>query len=293
MSATDVNVVSNQIEKIWSPLFMKELRENMLLGALVNRAYEGSISGNGADTVYVSQLNAPQGQLKTVGTDADYFDSESMSLSRIAVQANKRAVASFEIADLVDLQSQLGAQDSEIREALMYSVSKQINDYLFSFVSPSTSAPDHLLNSITDMNAAQLAAIRLLAAKAKWSKSPGWYGLLDPSYYSDILNAQTLTSSDYVGDEAPVIGGQVVKQRYGFNLLEDNSMGTDKGLFFHPDFLHLVMQQEPRFKVSDLHPNKKFGYVISVDIVFGAALGINGNLKHIFATAAASGSDAS
>jgi hypothetical protein len=117
--------------------------------------------------------------------------------------------------------------------------------------------------------------------------------LLDPSYYSDILNAQTLTSSDYVGDEAPVIGGQVVKQRYGFNLLEDNSMGTDKGLFFHPDFLHLVMQQEPRFKVSDLHPNKKFGYVISVDIVFGAALGINGNLKHIFATAAASGSDAS
>lgn len=293
MSATDVNVVSNQIQKIWAPMFMKELRENMLLGALVNREYEGNITGSGADTVYVSQLNAPTGQLKTVGTDADYFDSESMSLSRVAVQANKRAVASFEIADLAQLQSQIGAEDSEIREALMYSVSKQVNDYLFSLVSPSTSAPDHLLNSVTAMDAAQLAAIRLLAAKAKWGKAKGWYGLLDPSYYSDVLNAATMTSKDYVDGESPVVGGQIVNQRFGFNLLEDNSMGTDKGLFFHPDFMHLVMQQEARFKVSDLHSNKKFAYVISVDIVFGAALGIDGSKKHIFATAAASGSDAS
>lgn len=293
MAISDVGVVQDQIQKKWAPLFMKELRESMLLGALVNKDYEGEITGSGADTVYVSQLNAPQGQLKTVGTDADYFDSESMSLTRISIQANKRAVASFEIADLALLQSQLDQQDSEIRASLLYAVEKQVNDYLYTLVSPSTSSPDHLLNSITDMNGSQLAAIRLLAAKAKWEKSKGWYGLLDPSYYSDVLNAQTMVSKDYIGDEAPTVGGQIVNQRFGFNLLEDNSMGTDKGLFFHPDFLHLVMQQQPRFKISDQHSNKKFGFVMSVDLVFGAALGIDGAKKHIFATAAASGSDAS
>ena len=86
------------------------------------------------------------------------------------------------------------------------------------------------------------------------------------------MNAQTLTSQDYVGGELPVIGGQIVNKRFGFNLLEDNSRGTDKGLFFHPDFMHLVMQMEPRSKISDLHSQKKFGYLLSVDILFGANL---------------------
>lgn len=292
MSLTDVNQVSEQVQKKWAPLFMKELRESLLLGALVNKDYSGSIGQEG-DTVYVSQINAPAGELRTVGTDADVFDSELMSTTRVAIQANKRAVAAFEIAELAQLQSQIGGQDSEIRESLMFAVQQQVNDYLYSLVNPSTSAPDHLLNSVSDMNAAQLSAIRLLAAKAKWLKNKGWYGLLDPSYYSDVLNATTLTSQDYIGGETPVIGGQIVNQRFGFSLLEDNSRGTDKGLFFHPDFMHLVMQLEPRFKVSDLHSQKKFGYIISVDLVFGAALGINGNVKHIFATAAASGADAS
>jgi len=45
--------------------------------------------------------------------------------------------------------------------------------------------------------------------------------------------------------------------------------------------MHLVMQTEPTFKVSDLHSNKKFAFVISVDFVFGARLGIDGDKKHI------------
>lgn len=287
---TDVNQVANQVQKFWAPMFMDELRESLLLGALVNKQYQGDIKQEG-DTVYVSQINAPVGQLRTVGTDADIFDSELLSTSRISIVANKRATAAFEMADLVDLQSQLGSQQSAIREALLFSVSKQINDYLFTLVSPSTSSPDHELNSVTDMNAAQLAAIRLLAAQAKWKKD-GWWALVDPSYYSDILNATTLTSADYVPD-APIVGGQVVRPRFGFNILEDNSIGTDKGLFFHPDFMHLVMQMQPRFKVSDMHAGKKFGYLISCDIVFGAALGIDGAKKHITAVAAASGHDLS
>lgn len=287
MSFTNTATVSQQVQSFWAPMFMKELRESALLPALVSKEYQGEIK-QGGDLVYVSQLNAPVGALRTVGTDSDSFVPESMSTSRISVQANKRAVAAFKFEDLVQLQSQLGAQDSEIRSALLYACMKQMNDYLYSLVNPSTSAPDHVLNSVTDMNASQLAAIRLLAAAAKWPKDGQWYGLVDPSYYSDILNATTLTSSDYVSDQA-VVGGQVVNKRFGFNLLEDNSLGTDKGLFFHPDFMHLVMQKEPTFKVSDLHANGQFGYQISCDIIFGAALGISGNVKHISCVAAASG----
>lgn len=291
MPATDLGVVNDQINKFWAPIFMKELREQLLLGALVNKDYDGTIKQMG-DEVTVSQIGKATGELRTVGVDADQFESEQMTVTEVKVKADKRAVASFEIADLVKLQSQIGSPEaeSEIRAALMFAVEKKINDYLYTLVAPSTASPDHLLNSIATMDASQLSAIRTLAAKAKWMKEKGWYGLLAPDYYEDILNAQTLTSKDFVGDEAPVVGGQVANQRFGFNLLEDNSRSLG-GLFMHPDFMHLVMQTAPQFKVSDLHVNKKFAYLVSVDLVFGAKLGIDGAKKHIVATTAASGNN--
>ena len=139
------------------------------------------------------------------------------------------------------------------------------------------------------MDAAQVIALRTLAAQAKWMKTGGWWLMLDPAYYANVLAAQTLTSADYVSDR-PVVGGQVVNQRFGFNILEDNSTGllqlspaaagSKCGLAFHPDFLYLVMG-DPQIKISDLHSNKQHGYLMSVDMWCGAKLGIEGSVKHI------------
>lgn len=275
-SATDVQQL---IVEAWSDIFMEELREQLLLGALVNKSYNGEINQLG-DSVKVSQINAPVGQLLTIGTDADSFESQALSTTQVEVKADKRAVAAYELEDTVPLMSQIGNKDSEMRKSLLYSVSQQINDYLYSLMAPSTSSPDHSIASVTDFNAAQLSAARILAAQAKWDKSKGWYCLADPVYYGDLLNASTLTSGDYVPD-APVVGGQIAKQRFGFNIFEDNSLSTDNAYLFHPDFMHMVMKTQPQFKVSDLHSQKKFGYLISCDVIFGAKLGIDGAKKHI------------
>jgi hypothetical protein len=56
------------------------------------------------------------------------------------------------------------------------------------------------------------------------------------------------------------------------------------GLFFHPDFLYLVSQMEPRFKISDKHAQNEFAYVMSVDWIVGAKLGIDGDKKHFVVT---------
>lgn len=280
MSVTSLTEVANQIQNYWSPVFTKQLRESLLLGSLVNKDYEGEIKRQG-DTVRVSQVNAPEGQLLTVGVDADSFASEAVSTSYVDIKADKRAVASYEFQDLVELQSQIGRENPEIMAALNYAVAKQINDYLYSLVSPSTSAPDHSIASVTDFNASQLSAARILAAQAKWPKDGRWYCLADPVYMGDILNAATLTSSDYGASDAPVIAGQVAMKRFGFNILEDDSRSADQALLFHPDFMHLAMQTSAQVKISDLHAQKKFGVVMSVDLVFGAKLGINGNVRHI------------
>ena len=277
---TDLAAVSNQIQKYWSPMFTDELREALLLGSLVNRDYEGEIK-KGGDTVYVSQVNAPDGQLLTVGTDADTFDTEKVSTSRITIQASKRAVAAYEFEDLVSLQSQIDMEGSPARESLLFAMQKQINRYLWSLVSASAATPDHVVASVTDMASAAVAANRVLAGQAKWPQSKPWYALVDPVYYGDIMDDTTLSSTEFGASDVPVIAGNLGIKRYGFNIYEDNSLAADHGLFFYPDWLHMVMQKQVQVKVSDLHSQGKFGYIMSVDVVFGAAQGIDGDVKHI------------
>lgn len=280
MSKTSLADVSNQVQKYWSPMFTKELREALLLGGLVNKEYEGEIR-RGGDTVYVSQVNAPNGQTLTIGTDADTFATETVSTSRVTVKANKRFVAAYEFEDVVSLQSQIDQEGSPVRESLLYAMSKQINDYLYSLVSASTSSPDHYVGSVSDMNTAALSANRILAGQAKWPMSKPWYALVDPVYYADILDDTTLAGADYGAADRPIINGRVSLPRMNFNIFEDNSLAADHGLFFYEDFLHFVSQRSVQVKVSDLHAQKKFGVILSVDLIGGAALGVDGDVKHI------------
>jgi hypothetical protein len=289
MPKTSVSDLENQVQKFWSPMFEQELREQTLLPSLVSKKYQGEIK-QGGDTVYVSQIIAPEGQTLDIGTDADTFSPEKLTTQRVSIQANKRFVASYEFEDLVDIQSQLGSKDSIIRNALLFSIEKQMNNYLYSLVNPSTSTPDHVLSGVSDMNKSQLSDLRVLAGQAQWLEDNQWYLLASPSFYGDLINDNNLSNRDFNGGDAPIVRGRMASQRFGFNIFEDNSngilnlsptsTGTDCALAFHPDFMHLV-SGEPRFKISDKHPLNQFGYVISVDIIGGAALGNDGDKKHI------------
>lgn len=292
MSQSNIATVTNQIQKFWSPLFMDELRASTLLPGLVNKDYQGQIK-QGGDTVRVSQINAPAGENRTVGTNADAFATDQLSLSYVDIQANKRAIAAYEFDDLSQLQSQIDAEASggpasKIREAMVYAINKQMNAYCYSLAAPSSSGPDNLLQSVATFDKAALLNVRLAASSAKWDRTKPWYLLADPTYYNNILSDQTLTSRDYVGGETPVIAGQVVNQRFGFSILEDNALSTSQALAFHPDFMHLVMQTQVSFNISSLHSQKKFGFILSADIIYGAALGISGANKCVFSCASGS-----
>lgn len=279
MSKTGVADVAAQVQQFWAPLFMKELRAKLLLGSLVNRDYEGDIRKKG-DTVKVSQINKGVGQTKDVGVDADTFDTKKLSTTQVEIKADKRFVSAYEFEDLVEIQSQIGNETSEIRATMMFEMEEQINDFLYSKVAPSTSTPDHDRTGITNFNAGEVTTLRKLASQAKWMRNKPWWILADPSYMKDMLDDQVLTSQDFV-DDRPVIGGQIIQKRFGWNIVEDDSRPEDFAIAFHPDWLYFVTQTQPTFKISDLHSNKQFGFVISVDLIGGAILGIQGDVKHI------------
>lgn len=288
LGATQLADVSYQVKTFWSDLFKDELLESAVLPALVNREYEGEIKDEG-NTVRVSQINRPEASIRQVGSNEDAFTASKMSLDYVDVVANQVITAAFEFNSIAMLQSQLKSKDSKIRQALIEAAMIKLNSYLYSLVSPSTSSPDHSVASVSDFNAAALLSNRLLASQAKWPDA-NRYCLVDPSYYNDLLSAQTLTSSDYVGADAPVVAGKMLKQRFGFWIVEDNSAGmsqlsptaatSDLALLFHPDFMYLVMGQ-PEFEVSSLHSQKRHGFLMSVKLIVGAKLGIDGSVKHI------------
>lgn len=280
MTMSGIGDVTAQVQKYWAPVFTKELRAKMLLGGLVSKDYQGTIS-KGGDSVTVSQINAPTGQTLTVGTNADTFNSELLSTSHIHITADKRFVAAFEFDDLIQLQSQIDLEGSECRLALQHALDVQINTYLNTFINPSSSAPDHTVASVTDFTSTQLANVRLLAATAKWDRTKPWNLLLAPSFYSDLIDEAIISSADYGATDQPAINGMIALKRMGFNIYEDDSKTADTGLAFHPDFLHFVIQPQVQVKISDLHSQKKFGYLLSVDLIGGAATGINGDVKHI------------
>lgn len=290
MSQTNINDVRDQVQEFWSFIFMDEVKEDTLLPGLVDKTYDGELKKLG-DTVKVTQIDRPVATRKTLGSvGSDTFQTKKLTTQQIDIVADQRISAAYEFEDLVMLQSQLGAKDSSIRKGLLEAVEIELNNYLYSLIAPSAATPDHILESTASIGAGTITTLRQLAAQAKWNKMKSWYFMADPVYYKNILDDTTLTSADFVQD-GPVVGGQKSLKRYGYNIFEDNSDGllasdgpaiTEKvGLAFHPDFLHLVMQTTPTFKLSDLHSNKQFGFVLSVDFIAGAKLGIDGDIKHI------------
>jgi hypothetical protein len=280
MGTTRLEDVQDQIQTKWSALFMQEFLESHLLASLVNKDYEGEIRQRN-DTVVVSQIVSPKDtKLRTIGSDADSFESRKLETLKVDLKADKRATESYEFEDLIDIQTIIDTNDPKIRQSMMFSVGKQINDYLYSLVAPSASSPNHQITGVANLDSANMLNVRTLASQAHWPAQERWL-LADPEYYSDIVADQSYSETDFAGMDIPGMTGRVGARRYGFNVLEDDSRPSQEALAFHPDWLLLAMQTEPRFKISDLHSNKQFGFVLSVDLVFGATLGINGANKHI------------
>ena len=262
-------------------MMLEELKESSIVVNLFNRDYAGEIQ-KGGNTVKVTQIVRPKGSTKTIGESGyDVYNTEKLSTQQISITANKIFEAGFEFENIVDLQTQIGDQDSKIRNALREAIEIQINNFCYSLVSASSK-----LGGVSDFNASQISSLRKFAGQKKWRKDGQWYLLTDCSYYTDMLNAQTLVSQDYVGGETPVIGGQIVNKRFGYNIIEDNSDGLlslikkaggaaaeDAAIAFHRDFVHLVLQGEIDFKLSDLHAMKKRGYLLTAELIGGGAQG--------------------
>ena len=277
MSLTAKTDLLNVIPTIWSEKWYPELRKNLVFGEITLRDYDGEISQKGS-TVRVTQINAPDGEVIT--DDSQQFASEKMSFTNMDIVADMIASASFEFTDIGVLQSI--KFENEAKAALLYAVSKKIEDTIISKMIPSPSAPDHTIAPAAagSLVSSDVLGIRTLLSVQSVPMSER-YMVLSPSYYSDLLGQQTLTSSDFIPAGSPVSTGLLGRAVYGFDTMESQNLGNDVGYAFHKSAVASVMQKGLSIKISDLHAQNKYAYLISASVIFGVKLMSNVRLVQI------------
>ena len=97
MTTTLLADVQCQIQTVWSELAMKELRSQILLPALVNKDYEGEIRQEN-DTVKVTTYKVPSNTIRTIGVDADTYDTKKLETASVSIS---NVVGLRSLADII------------------------------------------------------------------------------------------------------------------------------------------------------------------------------------------------
>jgi hypothetical protein len=245
------------IPTIWSKNIYQELRNSLMFADVFNRDYEGELTFG--DTININTIIAPDGEILT--DDKQTFSSEQMQVTQTSIVVNKRANASFEFTSMAQLQ------------ALTYAIRKKMEEDMISILIPSASAPDHQIapTAPSDLAAVDIAAIRTLMSKALLPKTNRFL-FLDPQYYGDLIQKQTIASRDYVPAGSPTSTGLISEPLYGFNIAEHDLLANDVGYAIHRTAAALVMQQDVRIQIAPLLSQKKHGFMLVADMIYGIKL---------------------
>jgi hypothetical protein len=282
MTTTNFSDVVNQVIHYWGPVYSEEFRQKFVLPALIDRTPGGLSTLSMGDRVRVSQVNKTTGQIRT--TAQCDFTPELLATQYVDIICDKRAVSSLEFCDYVELMSQINIQRADVREAMRHGMLSQINTVVYGVVNPTVEQ-----TAVATIDAAKLTELGKLADEAFWPEDQRWL-LVDPLYKKQLLDDATLTSADFGATDVPVIGGQVVLERYGWKIVMDNSAAMKSvlnasaagvALAFTPSWASMVVAREDQIKISDRHSNYEFKVVMSVDTVFGVGLNNDGADKHI------------
>jgi hypothetical protein len=250
--------LQNLIPTVWSSRFYEQLKNNLYLASVFSRDYEGEIKNKG-DKVKVNQIVAPAAQ--TITDDKEKFTSGGLVINQKEMTVNRRTVDAVEISDLALLQSESFMEDlkREMGYQLALKMEQEIITELraglttYAIAASGTYAKNDWVNA------------RTKAASLLWSKMPK-FSAFGVSYYGDLLKDNNITSADWV-DGKPLMDQQL-PNALGFRSFEHDLLGNDEALHFHYSALQMAIQKGVNFKISDLHGQNKFAYLLSVDCVW-------------------------
>ena len=251
------------IPEQWSNVYTTNLRAARPLTAAVARTYENEVQVG--DTVRIPTW--ADGTANFV-VDGQAVDAQSTDTSTQSLVVDKIIAYDEIVTKLADLQS--FEYMNMLRDRTVNAIMTKIETYLHTLVSPSTSAPDHVIDIDTGTT---LVVADILEAKDLLDTQnvalEGRKLICGTSQMNDLLTLDPMVNSDYGNGATGSVNGFLSKPSFGFDLASTTIAGNT-AILFHPSFLQMAIQQDMEIKVDDLSSQGIRGHRVSSTLIMGA-----------------------
>lgn len=206
--------LQNFIPTVWSARLMANLHKSQVYTSIVNRDYEGEISGAG-DTVKINGIGPI-----TVGTytkNSTSITPQSLDDASVNLLIDQSKYFAFKIDDVDKAQTKPKVMDEAMREAA-YALRDEADELIAGFyVSASITEASTALNSANIIEKIAMVGQRLnennVPMDARWMVIPPWF-------HTKLVIAKIL----YATDNAETLSNGFVGRALGFNFYMSNNV---------------------------------------------------------------------
>lgn len=251
------------IPEQWSSNYTDNLRSSHPLTASVARTYENEVQVG--DTVRIPTW--ADGTAAFV-VDGQAVDAQSTAQSTQSLVVDKIIAYDEIVTQLADLQS--FEYMNMLRDRGTAAMLDKVDTYLYTLISPSTSAPDHVIDfdSGSTMVGADILEGKDLLDIQNVSSTERKL-ICGTAQYNDMLTLDPFVRSSYGNSATGSSQGVISEPAYGFDISSSTNAGAAAYLF-HPSFMQMAIQKNLEVKVDDLSSQGIRGHRVSMTLIMGA-----------------------
>lgn len=252
------------VPEIWSTSWYPTLLQKLPWNASVGRDQEKQIQALG-DTLNITTF--PQFGEATDLPEGARNNAQKITLGTSQLLVNTQTVQDFIVTKRAERQS-LDVQQ-KIMELAFYSIMKKMQKNIIAAVSPSTSAPDHVIpyDSGTTLALADWIEAKDLLDEQDVNEM-GRIAILDTAQYNDLFNIAGFMSRDFVPNSDAMSQGMITTPVLGFQV-KSTSVAEDACHFFSPEFLQLAVQEEPVPELFNLGVDGQRAKRVNMTVLYG------------------------
>lgn len=263
------------LPEIWSLETLRAAEKALVMAPLVKR-FDSQVKGRG-DTVHIPNISNLTANNKTQGSEVT---TQAVTETETTISINKWKEVSFEIEDIVKIQSQYDLR-SEYTSKAGYAIAQAVDtDLLSLYSSLTTTDVGDYGNDITD--AVVVAAIQTLDEADVPMEDR--YFVIKPSQKAAIMKLDKFVQATSLGEfnmPTPVKVGPNSRYLwgdiYGIPTYYTNQVTTTAGtptqthnLMFHKEAFALALQQAPRTQAS--YWQKDLSWIVTCDTIYGTSV---------------------
>lgn len=212
--------VSSFIPQVWDARLLANLNNDLVYANLLNRDYEGDISGQG-DTVHINSIGHVTVKKYTKNTDIDA--PEDLTTTDQTLLIDQSDYFNFAIDDVDKAQIAGDAINTSMADSAQ-GLAENADKYVASLLKAGTAkvGSDTTPIVITKDNAYdELVELSVALDKAKCPKNGRWV-VVDPDFYGFLLKDDRFIHATQTGDA--VIASASVGRGAGFTIYESNNV---------------------------------------------------------------------